>query len=105
MIKPPDAISFDLSDIPTLLKALREEQGLTQKMCAEKMGSQNESQYEQYEAGRRTPSVEQLEKLLNIFDLKLGMVALKGIHMGELMMAATKQAPKIRAKTILRKAV
>ena len=73
----PDAISFDLSDIPSLLKNLRERAGMTQSAVAQAIGSDNHTAYEQYENGRHAPSLEQLSKILNALGWKAGFFALK----------------------------
>ena len=73
----PDAIAFDVSDVPTLLKSLRERASMTQSEVAEAMGSEHHGAYQQYENGLSTPSLDQLDKILRAMGWKAGFFALK----------------------------
>lgn len=52
------------------LRRLREERGIKQKFIAEQLGI-SANYYSQIENGHRTPQVEHLLKLRNIFNVKL----------------------------------
>ena len=51
------------------LKELREESGLSQKVVAEKMGIPV-STYANWEQGRREPSIDDIYKLLRVFNIE-----------------------------------
>ena len=58
-------------DIAQSIKKCREEQGLTQKALANKMGV-TPVLISQYENGKRNPSIKSLEKIINALDINFG---------------------------------
>jgi transcriptional regulator with XRE-family HTH domain len=70
-----------------LLRQVRLEKGLTQKECAARMGFKSVRAWAAYEAGDRSPTLEQAEHLLHVFGYTAELV----------VMSLTKQAgPKFK---------
>lgn len=61
--------SDEKMELHVIIKKLRLERGYTQKEVAEYLGI-DVSTYAHYEAARRTPNIEKLRKLANLYDLK-----------------------------------
>ena len=57
-----------ISEIPSILKSLRKERGLTQEQVSKKIGV-DRSTYAYYESGRITPDIKMILLLSNVYDV------------------------------------
>lgn len=71
----PKLISFTLSDIPELLKELRERSGKTQVEVGMDLPGKTQNAYSRYEQGQSLPSIEKLSELLEALGYKLELFA------------------------------
>lgn len=69
-MKYPVLISFNESDIPTLLKFLRLSKRMTQEEAAGKL-KQFQRGWARYESGDSAPSIQKLEELLDVLGYNL----------------------------------
>lgn len=60
-------------DIGTQIKYWREKRKLTQTELAEKIGVANKSVIYRYESGRRSPSIETMEKIAKALNCKMNI--------------------------------